>query len=113
MEPQQKLILAANCASRSYLRQNGKETGQGQMLVRTVDPNKLVDIELKFIKPFENIADTKFLVEPASQETMVSWIISDENISMKDKWMGLTMDKMIGGDFESGLTNLKELSKKK
>ena len=83
------------------------------MLVRTVDPNKLVDIELKFIKLFENIADTKFLVELSNQETKVSLIMSGENKSMMDKWMGLTMDKMIGGDFESGLTNLKELSKKK
>ena len=44
--PVQQLILAANCATRPYLRLNGKETGQGQMLMRTVDPNKLVDIEL-------------------------------------------------------------------
>jgi hypothetical protein len=32
---------------------------------------------------------------------------------MMDKWMGLTMDKMIGGDFKSGLAILKELSEKK
>ena len=114
MEPGAEVKISGPVAQPGHLYTwNGKETGQGQMLIKEAKPSALVDFELKFLKPFESIADTKFVLEPANGGTKVSWIMSGENKSIMERWMGLTMDNMIGGDFESGLKNLKELSEKR
>jgi len=114
MEPSAKVEISGPVSQPGHLYTwTGKETGQGQMLIKDVEPLKMVDIELKFLKPFESTADTKFLFESANEATKVSWIMTGENKSAMEKWMGLCMDGMIGGDFESGLNNLKTLSEKK
>lgn len=92
----------------------GKETGSGTMTITKVEPNKEVDIDLKFIEPFESHADTKFEIEPAGAEQKVTWTMSGKN-NMISKWMCVFMggmDSMIGKDFESGLKSLKEKSEK-
>jgi hypothetical protein len=90
----------------------GKETGTGQMKINTAETNKMVDIELKFIKPFESIADTRFDIVPENNGTKVTWSMSGENKGTMNKWMGLMMDSMIGKDFEDGLKYLKSKSEK-
>ncbi|WP_443939784.1 SRPBCC family protein [Pedobacter sp. MW01-1-1] len=92
----------------------GEKMGSGQMKIIKVEPYKEIDIELKFIKPFESIADTKFTIEPEPSGSKVTWTMSGKN-NMISKWMCLFMggmDGMIGKDFESGLQGLKELSEK-
>ncbi|TCD11149.1 polyketide cyclase [Pedobacter frigidisoli] len=92
----------------------GKETGSGYMKIKSLTPNKNVDVELKFIEPFESLADTKFDITPEGSANKVTWTMSGEN-NIISKWMCLVMggmDKMIGKDFESGLKSLKEKSEK-
>lgn len=92
----------------------GEQTGSGLMKIKSVELNKQIDIELKFIGPFESVADTKFSIEPKNTAHTVTWTMSGEN-NMVSKWMCLLMggmDKMIGKDFESGLASLKEKSEK-
>ena len=83
------------------------------MKILTVKPSSNVDIELKFIKPFESLADTKFDIQPDGAAQKVTWTMSGEN-NMISKWMCVfvSMDKMIGKDFENGLASLKEKSEK-
>jgi len=88
----------------------GEKMGTGQMKILTVEPNKMVDIELKFIKPFESIADTRFVITPSGQSNQVTWYMNGECKGLMDKWSGFFMDKMIGKDFEDGLRFLKEKS---
>jgi hypothetical protein len=91
----------------------GKETGSGYMKIKSVTPNKQADIELKFIEPFESLADTKFDIQPEGSSNKVTWTMSGEN-NLISKWMCVfvSMDKMIGKDFEDGLKFLKEKSEK-
>ena len=92
----------------------GKETGSGYMKIKTLQKNKNIDIELKFIEPFESLADTKFDIIPEGSSQKVTWTMSGEN-NMISKWMCVFMggmDGMIGKDFESGLASLKEKSEK-
>ncbi len=42
----------------------------------------------------------------------MDWVISGENKSALDKWMGLSIGKMMGKDFESGLQVLKLFRRK-
>jgi hypothetical protein len=112
MEPTAKTKVSGPVAAPDHLYEwEGKETGQGYMKIKGVEPNKMVDIELKFIKPFESLADTRFDIVPEGTANKVTWSMSGDN-NLMSKWMGvfMSMDKMIGKDFEDGLKYLKEKS---
>ncbi len=112
MEPTAKTTVSGPVGAPDHLYEwEGKETGQGYMKVKSVEPNKMVDIELKFIKPFESLADTRFDLAPEGAGHKVTWTMSGDN-NLMGKWMGvfMSMDKMIGKDFEDGLKSLKEKS---
>lgn len=112
MEPTAKTKISGPVAATDHLYEwEGKETGQGYMKIKNVNPNKMVDIELKFIEPFESLADTRFDISPDGTANKVTWTMSGEN-NLISKWMCVfvSMDKMIGKDFEDGLKLLKEKS---
>lgn len=116
MEPTAKIKISGPIAQPNHLYEwEGKDakTGTGQMKIKAVEPMQTVDIELKFIKPFESIADTKFEITPDGTSNKVTWTMSGEN-NLMGKWMSVfvNMDKMIGKDFENGLQSLKEKSEK-
>jgi len=113
MEPSAKITVSGNIAQPEHLYQwTGDKTGTGQMKITKVDANKMVDIELKFIKPMESVANTRFDIAADGSGNKVTWTMSGENKGAINKWMGLFMDKMIGKDFEDGLRFLKEKSEK-
>ena len=117
MEPTAKIKISGPVAQPDHLYEwvgEDSKTGTGQMKVRKVEPMKMVDIELKFVKPFESLADTKFEITPDGAGNKVTWTMGGKN-DLMGKWMGvfMSMDKMIGGDFESGLKSLKEKSEQK
>lgn len=89
----------------------GKESGEGEMKITELKPFEQVKMNLKFIKPFESLADIQFDLTKESDSTKVTWTMSGEN-NIISKWMCVfvSMDKMIGKDFEDGLKALKEKS---
>ncbi|TKB97310.1 SRPBCC family protein [Pedobacter cryotolerans] len=112
MEPSAKTTISGPIAQPTHLYQwVGEETGTGQMKIKQVETNKMVDIELKFIEPFESLADTKFENTTDGANKKVTWSMSGDN-NLMGKWMGvfMSMDSMIGKDFEDGLKYLKEKS---
>ena len=112
MEPTATTTISGPIAQPNHIYAwEGKETGSGQMAIKTVEINKMVDIELKFLKPFESLADTKFEITPEGTQTKVIWTMSgDQNLISKWMCVFVSMDKMIGKDFEDGLKYLKEKS---
>lgn len=115
MEPSAKITISGPIAQPQHLYQwIGDKTGSGQMKITAVVPNKMVDMELKFIKPFESLANINFQIQQQGEGgILVVWTMYGENKGIMDKWMSLMMDKMIGKDFEDGLRFLKEKSEKK
>lgn len=86
---------------------NGK-VGKGHMeITRTEVPTHLT-IDLSFVRPFkaENVA--AFDLEPLGTSTEVSWAIYGP-LPFPSKVMSLfvSMDKLLGKDFEKGLARLK------
>ena len=73
-------------------------------------PDELIRIKLEFLKPFKATSTSEFTFKPEGNQTAVTWSMSGKNTFMA-KAMGLVMncDKMVGGDFERGLTNLKSI----
>ena len=109
----QKLLLAPPEQTEHIYQWIGEETGSGQMKITSVKPVEEVVIELKFIEPFENIANTQFNLSKEGASTKVTWNMSGEN-NLMSKWMCLfmSMASMIGKDFENGLKSSKEKSEK-
>jgi len=86
------------------------KVGQGRMEITASQPERIV-IKLDFIKPFEghNVATFAIVSEPIGAK--VKWAM-DGHVNYMMRVMGLfmNMDKMIGKDFEAGLSNLKGLA---
>ena len=91
----------------TYAWQGNQEVGSGRMEVLSDTPGK-VRIQLDFIEPFEGHNTTDFLLMPSGSGTEVRWVMSGP-ATFITKLMGVfvSMDAMIGKDFEKGLAQLK------
>lgn len=83
------------------------------MEITSAEENTRVDMDLVFLKPFKAENKVWMTLEPADEGTRVTWAMSGEKTLMT-RIMGIfkSMDSMVGPDFESGLTNLKEIIEK-
>ena len=93
-----------------YAWEGDKNVGQGSMTIMESRPNELILLRLEFLKPFKAKNTTEFRFEPVDGQTRVVWTMWGKN-NFIAKAMGLVMnmDKMIGNDFEKGLTDLKTI----
>lgn len=85
----------------------GEQTGSGRMEIISISPTR-VDYGLHFTAPMEDTATVHFdFVPESATRTSVTWSMEGEQ-SFMGRVMGLfvSMDSMIGGDFEQGLLNL-------
>jgi len=87
------------------------DVGQGAMTITDSRPSELVGIKLEFLKPFAATNDVAFTFKPEGDETLVTWTMNGKaNFMCKAMNLVMNMDKMVGGDFEKGLTNLKSVT---
>jgi hypothetical protein len=84
------------------------DVGEGRMTISQSHPGELVGIKLEFLKPFAQVNATEFALKPDGNQTAVTWSMTGTNNFMA-KGFGLFMnlDKMVGGDFEKGLAQMK------
>jgi len=95
----------------SYAWIGNDQVGEGKMTVLAVEPNKRIDVDLHFIKPFESSAKNGFVFAGTGKETKVTWSMDGTNNFMsKAMCLFMDMDKMIGKDFEKGLASLKTVA---
>lgn len=81
--------------------------GAGSMEVLEAAPS-LVKIDLRFIRPFKNECIASFHFTPQAGGTQVRWTMDGPNLMMGKIFSTImNMDKMIGKDFEAGLTAMK------
>jgi len=85
--------------------------GEGIMTIKKVVPDRTVEVDLEFLRPFPGHNAVAFTLEPQSEGTLVSWCMSGR-YALFPKIVGLfiSMDRMIGGDFKTGLKRLKSLA---
>lgn len=87
------------------------EAGTGDMTIASAEPGKHVEIDLHFIKPFEDRSKTRFKFEPEGKDTKVTWYMDgNNNFISKAMCLFMDMDKMIGKDFEKGLDSMKQVA---
>ncbi|NHZ34977.1 SRPBCC family protein [Massilia rubra] len=89
------------------------DVGAGKMEITELTPPSRVVIKLDFIKPFEVSNVTEFTLVPKDGQTQVSWTMSGP-MPFISKIMSvfMSMDRIIGRDFEKGLANLKAAAEK-
>jgi uncharacterized protein YndB with AHSA1/START domain len=93
---------------------NGNDkVGAGRMEITGSAPSSKIDIKLDFIKPFEGHNITEFTLSPQGDSTQVNWNMHGP-APFITKLMGVfvSMDSMIGKDFEAGLANMKAAAEK-
>ena len=85
-----------------------RKAGSGRMEIVGTDAPTRIDIQLDFLKPFKSHSQTRFTIAPDGDTTKVTWRMTGPK-TFATKVMGIftSMDKVVGGDFEKGLTQLK------
>lgn len=87
------------------------EVGEGRMTITESRPNELIRFKLEFIKPFAATNTAEFTFVPEGDKTVVTWSMAGKNNFMfKAAGLFMNCDKMIGGQFEKGLTDLNAVS---
>jgi hypothetical protein len=90
-----------------------KNVGSGRMeILEASVPSKIL-IKLDFFKPFEGHNTAEFTMLPQGGATRLTWVMRGPAPFMsKLMQVFMNLDRMIGKDFEIGLSNLKKLTEK-
>jgi uncharacterized protein YndB with AHSA1/START domain len=85
-----------------------KQVGEGHMTITESHPSDLIKIRLEFIRPFAATNSVEYTFKPEGSRTIVTWsMLGQRNFVLKAFGLFMNMDKMLGGEFEKGLANLK------
>jgi len=94
-----------------YTWAGNNQVGEGRMTITESHPNDLIKIKLEFIKPWSATNATDFAFKPQGNQTAVTWTMDgDNNFMGKAFGLFMNMDKMVGGDFEKGLAQMKSVA---
>jgi effector-binding domain-containing protein len=108
-EPTAKVTVSKNATSvGSTYAWVGEVVGQGELEHKKLEPGKLIEDELRFIKPFNSICRTAFLMNREADGTRLTWNM-DASLPWFLFWMIPMMKTFIGMDYARGLRMLKEL----
>jgi len=115
LDPEMKRTFSGAAAGPGsvYEWTGNSKVGAGRMEILQAAPAAKVDIKLDFIKPFEGHNITEFTLTPQGENTQVVWVMHGP-APFVSKLMGVfvSMDSMIGKDFETGLSNMKSAAEK-
>jgi uncharacterized protein YndB with AHSA1/START domain len=114
-DPQMKRTMSTPSAGQgaTYAWQGNKDVGSGRMEIVDAQAPKKLGIKIDFLAPFEAHNAVDFTLEPRGAETHVTWAMYGPATFMA-KLIGVfvSMDGMVGKDFEAGLANLKAVAEK-
>jgi carbon monoxide dehydrogenase subunit G len=99
---------AASGQGTVYEWEGNSKVGSGRMeIVESSSPSR-VRIKLDFLKPFEAHNTADFTLAAQGGVTKVSWVMDGPApFISKVMQVFMSMDRMVGKDFEAGLANLK------
>jgi hypothetical protein len=110
---QRTLTGAPNGKGAIYEWQGNSDVGRGRMEITDYAAPNSVTIKLDFLEPMAMSNMTQFVLTPQGESTNVTWNMNGP-MPFISKIMSVfvSMDKMVGKDFEKGLTQLKAASEK-
>jgi hypothetical protein len=89
------------------------KVGQGRMEIVEATAPSSMRVQLDFLKPFEAHNMAEFVLSPDGGSTDVTWAMYGPSPFIS-RLMGvfMSMDRMVGRDFEAGLASLKAAAEK-
>jgi len=95
----------------SHWESDKKEVGWGEQEIKKIIEGERIDVELRSIKPFEATEPAYMTTTSVNgDQTKVTWGFSGHmNYPMNIMLLFMDMEKMIGGDLETGLRDLKTI----
>jgi uncharacterized protein YndB with AHSA1/START domain len=101
---------AASGRGAVYEWEGNTKVGQGRMEITEASPPTKVTIKLDFLKPIEGHNVAEFTLEPEGDSTNVTWAMyGPARFITKIMQVFISMDRMIGKEFEAGLANMKDV----
>ena len=94
----------------SYAWAGNNKIGEGRNTITESRPDELVRFRLEFAKPMKATNLAEFTFQPEGDRTVVTWTMSGKH-NFIGKAFGLIVncDKMLGGQIEKGLAQMKAL----
>jgi hypothetical protein len=87
-----------------------KNIGAGSLTIVESKSGEVIRIRLEFLRPFKATNAAAFTFEPRGRQTLVTWTMTGtHNFMGKAMCLVMNMDKMIGGQFEKGLADMKAI----
>src|SRR5215471_13225290 len=94
-----------------YSWSGNSQVGEGRMTVVESRPSDLIRIKLEFFKPMAGVSTAEFTFKPEGDQTAVTWAMTGTNNFVgKVMCLVVNMDRMIGGQFEKGLADMKAVA---
>jgi uncharacterized protein YndB with AHSA1/START domain len=109
-DPAMKRIYGATTSGKGaqYSWDGNSGVGQGSMEITESIPASKIALKLDFVKPFEGHNTVEFTLESKDGGTNVTWTMQGPSpFISKIMQVFVSMDRMVGKDFEAGLANLK------
>jgi uncharacterized protein YndB with AHSA1/START domain len=96
-----------------YVFAGNQDVGKGSVEITDSVPPHKVSMQLHMIEPMEARNNVEFTIEPRGDSTSVTWAMHGP-VSYFGKIVHLffNVDRMVGGDFEAGLANLKAVAER-
>ena len=115
LDPAMKKTYSGTAAGKGaiYEWEGNKKAGQGRMEIMESTPSSKVLIKLDFLRPMRASNVTEITTASQADGMHVNWVMTGQSPFMfKVMTIFMNMDKLIGKDFEEGLSNLKALTEK-
>ncbi len=110
---QRSITGSASGKGAVYEWSGNSKAGAGRMEILESTPSSKILIKLDFIKPIAGTNTSEYTITPQGDSTKVTWAMYGPSpFVSKVMQVFVTMDKLIGGDFERGLSSLKSVAEK-
>jgi hypothetical protein len=87
------------------------QLGEGRMTIIESRPNQLIRFKLEFIRPFQATNESDFTFKSEGRQTVVTWGMSgSKNFMFKAVGLFMNCDKMLAGQFDQGLAQMKSVA---
>lgn len=91
--------------------QGNREVGAGSSTIIETKPAELVRQRMDWKEPMEGVSTVDFTFKPEGDRTLVTWhMYGANNYVGKVMCLFMSMDRMVGGQFEAGLASLKTIA---
>jgi uncharacterized protein YndB with AHSA1/START domain len=116
-DPNQKIRFTGTDGTPGFIYawdSENKNSGKGEQEIKAISPNKKVELEIRFEKPFKGVSYAEIMTEPAGAgQTKVRYLFKgDKNYGMKLTHMLFNLEKVLGQDLDITVKNLKAVLEK-